>query len=63
MKKALRFVNEVKQEVSKITWLSKKEVLTSTLMVVVVVAICSLVFVAADYIIYHIIQFIVNLGV
>lgn len=63
MKKALKFFNEVKQEISKVTWLKNKEVLTSTLMVVVVVAIFSLVFVVADYLIYHVIQFVVNLGV
>jgi preprotein translocase SecE subunit len=63
MKKALKFFSEVKQEISKVTWLSRKEALTSTLMVVIVVAAFSLIFVIADYVIYHIIQFVVNLGV
>ena len=63
MKKILKFFGEVKQEMSKITWLSRKEALTYTLMVVVVVAVFSLVFVVVDYLIYHLIQYVVNLGV
>jgi preprotein translocase SecE subunit len=63
MKRVLKFFTDVRQELSKVTWLSRKEALTSTVMVVVVVGIFSLVFAAADYIIYHVIQFVVNLGV
>ncbi len=63
MKKALKFFSEVRQEISKIAWLSRKETLTSTLMVVIVVTAFSLIFVIADYIIYHAMRFIVNLGV
>jgi preprotein translocase subunit SecE len=63
MKKVLKFFNDVRQELSKVTWLSRKEALTSTVMVVVVVGIFSLVFAAADYIIYSVVQFVVNLGV
>jgi preprotein translocase subunit SecE len=63
MKKVLKFFNDVRQELSKVTWLSRKEALTSTVMVVVVVGIFSLVFAAADYIIYHAVRFLVNLGV
>ena len=63
MKRFLKFFREVKQEVAKVTWLSRKEVLTSTAMVVLVVAIFSLLFVITDYVIYHVIQFVVNLGV
>lgn len=63
MNKILNFFSEVRQEASKITWLSRKEALTTTLMVVAVVAVFSMVFVVADYFIYHIVQFVVNLGV
>ncbi|MEI6188507.1 MAG: preprotein translocase subunit SecE [Alphaproteobacteria bacterium] len=63
MKKVLKFFNDVRQELSKVTWLSRKEASTSTVMVVVVVGIFSLVFAAADYIIYSVVQFVVNLGV
>jgi len=63
MKKILKFLGEVRQELLKVTWLSRKEAMTSTLMVVVTVAVFSLIFVVADFLIYHIINFFMNLGV
>jgi len=61
--RVLKFFNEVKKELSKIAWLSKKEAMTSTLMVVIVVVIFSLLFVLADFVIYRVVQFLMNLGV
>ncbi|MEQ9116141.1 MAG: preprotein translocase subunit SecE [Rickettsiales bacterium] len=61
--KVIKFFNEVKRELSKITWLKKKEAVTSTLMVVVVVLIFALLFVVADFVIYRVVQFLMNLGV
>jgi preprotein translocase subunit SecE len=42
------FVQEVRQEVSKVTWPTWKEVWVTTLMVLVMVALTSLFFMAAD---------------
>ena len=61
--RVLKFFNEVKKELSKIAWLSKKEAMTSTLMVVIVVVVFSLLFVLADFVIYRVVQFLMNLGV
>lgn len=59
---AIKFLNEVKQELSKVSWLTKKEVLMSTAMVVGVVLVFSLIFVFVDFVIFNVIQFILNLG-
>jgi preprotein translocase subunit SecE len=59
---AVKFFNEVKQELSKVTWLTKKETLVSSAMVVSVVLIVSLLFVFVDFVIFNVIQFMLNLG-
>lgn len=59
---AIKFFNEVKQELSKVTWMTRKETLMSTMMVIGVVLIVSLFFVFADFIIFNVIQFILSLG-
>ena len=59
---AIKFFNEVKQELSKVSWLTKKEVIMSTVMVVGVVLVFSLLFVFVDFVIFNVIQFILNLG-
>jgi preprotein translocase subunit SecE len=59
---AIKFFNEVKQELSKVTWLTRKETLMSTVMVVVVVLVVSLLFVFVDFVIFNLIKFILNLG-
>jgi preprotein translocase SecE subunit len=58
-----KFVKEVKKEATKISWLSKKEAAISALMVVAVVFVFGLMVVFADYLIYHIVQFLMNVGV
>ncbi len=44
----IEFVKEVRQEASKITWPSRKEVWITTLAVLVMVTVASLFFTAAD---------------
>lgn len=47
----LQFLQQVRQETSKVTWPSRNEVLISTVMVIVLVIAASLFFLAADQII------------
>jgi preprotein translocase subunit SecE len=52
----LKFLQEVRQEVSKVTWPSRNETLISTVMVLVFVALASVFFLAADQIISWLVQ-------
>jgi preprotein translocase subunit SecE len=47
----IKFLQEVRQEVSKVTWPSRQETLISTVMVLVMVAVASIFFLVADQII------------
>lgn len=47
----IQFLQQVRQETSKVTWPSRNEVLISTIMVIVLVIAASLFFLAADQII------------
>ena len=47
----LKFFQEVRQEVSKVTWPTRNETLISTVMVLIMVVLASLFFLAADQII------------
>ena len=47
----LKFLQEVRQEVSKVTWPTRNETLISTVMVLIMVVLASLFFLAADQII------------
>lgn len=47
----VKFLQEVRQEVGKVTWPSRQETLISTVMVLGMVALASLFFLAADQII------------
>ena len=44
----LQFFQEVRQEVSKVTWPSRKEVMITTIAVVVMVTVASIFFMLAD---------------
>ncbi len=58
----LKFLQEVRQEVSKVTWPTRQEVLISTIMVLVLVALASVFFLVADQIIYQLVQLMLRLG-
>ncbi len=53
----IQFLQQVRQETSKVTWPSRNEVLISTIMVLVLVAAASLFFLLAD----QVISFLVGL--
>jgi preprotein translocase subunit SecE len=62
VKNPFTFVEEVRQEVSKVTWPTWKEVWITTAMVLVMVALTSIFFLLADTVIAWAIQFILQLG-
>lgn len=57
-----KFYEQVKQEVYKIVWLGKKELITSTLIVEVAVFIFSIICLVLDYGIHSIMQVLLNIG-
>jgi preprotein translocase subunit SecE len=56
----LKFLQEVRQEVGKVTWPTRQETLISTIMVLVMVLIASLFFLLADQLISWAVQFILS---
>jgi preprotein translocase subunit SecE len=62
VKNPFQFIDEVRQETSKVTWPSWKEVWITTAMVLVMVALTSVFFLFADMIISWVIQFVLQLG-
>lgn len=57
----LKFMREVRQEVSKVTWPSRNETLISTVMVLVFVMLASVFFLAADQIISWLVQLMLSI--
>ena len=62
MKNPLVFIQEVRQEVSKVTWPTWKEVWITTAMVLVMVALTSIFFLVADQIIATVVRYILRAG-
>ncbi len=62
MKNPFQFIDEVRQETSKVTWPTWKEVWITTAMVLVMVTLTAVFFLFADMIISQVIQFILQLG-
>lgn len=62
IKDAVQFFREVRTEALKVTWPSKKEVTTTTIVVFIMIAIMSVILLAADFLISHGIQAILDLG-
>ena len=62
MKNPFTFVEEVRQEVSKVTWPTWKEVWITTAMVLFMVTLTSIFFLLADTVIAWVIQYILSLG-
>lgn len=57
--KPIQFAKEVKSEISKVTWPTRKETIISTIMVMVMVVIISLFLYVADQIIAWLINMII----
>ena len=62
IKDAVQFFREVRLEALKVTWPQKKEVTTTTAVVVIMIGIMSGVLLAADFLISNGVQFILDLG-
>lgn len=57
----LKFLQEVRQEVGKVTWPTRNETLISTVMVLVMVVVASFFFLAADQIISWLVQLMLSI--
>ncbi|MGI4775459.1 MAG: preprotein translocase subunit SecE [Janthinobacterium lividum] len=60
--KAYKFYEQVKQEACKVSWPKKKELTTSTAIVLATVLVFSIIFLVLDYSIHNIIQFLLTIG-
>lgn len=61
-KNPLQFVDEVRQEVAKVTWPSWKEVWVTTIMVLIMVTLTSLFFMFADLILGSVVKTLLEFG-
>lgn len=59
----IQFFRQVKQEVKKVTWPTEKEVIQTSLMVIVIVAIAATFFFFVDQILGWVVKLIFGLGV
>jgi preprotein translocase subunit SecE len=57
-----KFIQEVREETRKVTWPSRREVMITTAMVFVMVAIASVFFLIADYVIRIAVTFVLSMG-
>jgi preprotein translocase subunit SecE len=62
VKNPFQFIEEVRQETSKVTWPTWKEVWITTTMVLIMVAMTSVFFLLTDMVISHVVQFVLRLG-
>jgi len=58
----LQFMQEVRQEVAKVTWPTRKEVWITTVAVMIMVAAASVFFMLADQVMATLVSFILGLG-
>jgi len=57
----LKFLQEVRQETSKVTWPTRQETLVSTIMVLVMMLVASLFFLAADQLISWAVKLVLSI--
>jgi preprotein translocase subunit SecE len=58
----IEFVNEVRHEVSKVTWPTKREVWITTVLVGIMVMMASLFFLLADQVLGSLVKFLLSFG-
>jgi preprotein translocase subunit SecE len=58
----VQFIQEVRQEVAKVTWPTRKEVWVTTIAVLVMVTLASIFFMLADMVMGQFVSFILGLG-
>ena len=59
---SVEFIRQVRQEISKVTWPSRKETLITTAMVFVMVAVASIFFLVADQVMRMFVTFVLGIG-
>ncbi len=57
-----KFLREVRQETSKVTWPSRRETMQTTVMVFVMVALVAVFFMIVDWLLGSVVQAILGLG-
>jgi preprotein translocase subunit SecE len=57
-----QFIREVRQEVSKVTWPTRKETTVTTIMVFIMVSLAAVFFLLVDWGLSHIVKFVLGLG-
>ncbi len=62
MANPVEFVQQVRSEVSKVTWPSRRETVITTIMVFVMAILAALFFMLADQILSIIVKFVLGLG-
>ena len=63
MKNPLRFIQEVKQEAFKVTWPTKKDVVTGALMVFVLASLAAVFFLLLDQILKFFLELILKVSI
>ncbi|MDE1153647.1 MAG: preprotein translocase subunit SecE [Micavibrio sp.] len=58
----VEFAQEVRQETKKVTWPTRKEVVTTTIVVFIVVFIMAIILLIADFFISHGVEAILSIG-
>ena len=58
----LEFIQEVRQEVAKVTWPTWKEVWVTSIMVILMIVLASLFFMVADQLIGFVVKLVLGLG-
>ena len=58
----VQFIQEVRQEVAKVTWPTRKEVWITTVAVLIMVTMASIFFMLADQLLGTVVNFILGLG-
>ncbi|MDJ0951611.1 MAG: preprotein translocase subunit SecE [Alphaproteobacteria bacterium] len=56
------FVRQVRQEGAKVTWPTRKESGVTTAMVLIMVMLAALFFLAVDFVLSNVVQFVLGLG-
>ena len=60
--RVFKFYEQVKKEAGKVVWPQKKELTTSTLIVMAAVLVFSIIFLVLDYSLHNIVQMLLNIG-
>ena len=58
----IQFVQQVKREVSKITWPTRKEVITTSIMTFILVMMAAVFFLLVDQVLVRVVRLILGLG-